>query len=73
MRHRPSHGIYFAVYEGMKEFLGANADGHWPLQTGLAAASGTIISDGVMTPLDVVKQRLQLAHSPYKGILGKMG
>ena len=67
----PSHGIYFVVYEYMKSFLGAtNADQrHRPLETGFAASVATIIADGFMTPLDVVKQRLQLANHPYKGAI----
>ena len=66
---RPSHGIYFAVYEYMKILLGANDGGHRPLETSVAAIAATCVGDAVMTPLDVVKQRLQLANTPYKGIL----
>jgi solute carrier family 25 iron transporter 28/37 len=38
------------------------------LATALAGASATLVNDAVMTPVDVVKQRLQVAHSPYKGV-----
>lgn len=63
----PAHGIYFAVYEALKDRFGANKGGHRPLETAAAATLATVISDGVMTPLDVVKQRLQLEAHPYKG------
>jgi solute carrier family 25 iron transporter 28/37 len=66
----PSHGVYFVVYEYMKNFLGAsNDDQHRPLETGFAASLATIVADGFMTPLDVVKQRLQLANHPYNGAI----
>lgn len=69
----PSHGLYFVVYEYMKTFLGADEDRHRPLETSLAAAAATIVADAFMTPLDVVKQRLQLPNSPYKGALDCAG
>ena len=66
----PSHGLYFVVYEYMKNFLGAsNDDTHRPLETSVAAAIATVIADGFMTPLDVVKQRLQLPNNPYKSAM----
>ena len=65
----PSHGIYFVVYEYMKSFLGATDDEHRPLETSAAAAAATVVADAFMTPLDVVKQRLQLANSPYNGVM----
>ncbi|QDZ20517.1 mitochondrial solute carrier protein [Chloropicon primus] len=66
----PSHGLYFVVYEYMKSFLGVtNDDKHKPFETGFAAAAATVVADAFMTPLDVVKQRLQLANSPYVGLM----
>ncbi|KAJ7950036.1 Mitochondrial carrier protein [Quillaja saponaria] len=63
----PSHAVYFSVYEFCKEaFSGGN-----PNNFGAHAASGvcaTVASDAVLTPMDVVKQRLQLKNSPYKGV-----
>ncbi|XP_028764566.1 mitoferrin isoform X2 [Neltuma alba] len=63
----PAHAVYFSVYEVCKEkFSGGN-----PNNPAAHAASGvcaTMASDGVMTPMDVVKQRLQLKSSPYKGV-----
>ena len=65
----PAHAVYFATYEGAKEALGGNQPGHQVLATGAAGALATVAADAVMTPLDVVKQRLQLANTPYKGML----
>lgn len=57
---RPVHAVYFAAYEMTKEHLGANRPGHHPIASATAASIATIISDGLMTPVDVVKQRLQV-------------
>ena len=64
----PAHAVYFTTYEVAKEGLGGNRGGHQPLATAGAGATATIVADAVMTPADVVKQRLQLANSPYTGI-----
>ena len=66
---RPAHALYFATYELAKESLGGNEGGHHPAATAIAGAIATIVNDGVMTPSDVIKQRLQVANSPYKGVL----
>ena len=65
---RPAHALYFATYEVAKEALGGNASGHHPVSTAVAGSIATIVNDGVMTPSDVVKQRLQVANSPYRGM-----
>jgi hypothetical protein len=52
----------------MKLQLGVDRKTHAPLATALSGATATIVNDAVMTPGDVIKQRLQLASSPYKGI-----
>ncbi len=67
--HRPAHAIHFAVYERAKELLGGNRGGYQVPATAAAGATATLAHDAIMTPVDVVKQRLQMAHSPYKGIL----
>jgi len=56
----PSHAAYFSVYEVMKEFSGANSPGHHPLAAGISGATATIAHDSILTPMDVVKQRVQL-------------
>ncbi|KAL6979034.1 hypothetical protein U1Q18_020700 [Sarracenia purpurea var. burkii] len=64
----PAHAVYFSVYEVCKKaFSGGN-----PNNSAAHALSGvfaTVASDAVFTPMDVVKQRLQLRGSPYEGVL----
>ncbi|KAL5580638.1 hypothetical protein UlMin_013080 [Ulmus minor] len=63
----PAHAVYFSIYEFCKKsFSGGN-----PNNSAAHAISGvfaTIASDAVFTPMDMVKQRLQLNNSPYKGV-----
>ncbi|XP_062086662.1 uncharacterized protein LOC133792749 [Humulus lupulus] len=63
----PAHAVYFSVYEICKEFF----SGGNPNNSIAHATSGvfaTVASDAVFTPMDMVKQRLQLSNSPYKGV-----
>ncbi|KAL8509246.1 hypothetical protein ACS0TY_016441 [Phlomoides rotata] len=63
----PAHAVYFSVYEASKKFLSSGN----PNNSAAHAASGvlaTVASDAVFTPMDVVKQRLQLKGSPYRGV-----
>jgi hypothetical protein len=39
------------------------------MDTAAAGAVATIVNDALMTPGDVIKQRLQLANSPYTGVI----
>ncbi|KAH9555003.1 hypothetical protein CY35_08G092200 [Sphagnum magellanicum] len=64
----PAHAVYFSVYEVCKQKLGGNEKGYHPLAHGAAGALATVASDAVFTPMDVVKQRLQLKHTPYRGL-----
>ncbi|KAL0038343.1 hypothetical protein WJX77_002827 [Trebouxia sp. C0004] len=64
----PAHALYFATYELAKDALGGNEGGHHPMATAVAGSMATVVNDGVMTPSDVVKQRLQVANSPYRGM-----
>ncbi|KAF7845277.1 mitoferrin-like [Senna tora] len=64
----PAHAVYFSVYEICKErFSGGVPAGNSAAHAG-AGVCATVASDAVMTPMDVVKQRLQLKRSPYKGV-----
>jgi solute carrier family 25 iron transporter 28/37 len=69
MLPRPAHALHFAVYEYAKESFGGNRRGYQWLPTAAAGATATLVNDGFMTPVDVIKQRLQVAHSPYRGVL----
>eukprot|EP00164_Ancoracysta_twista_P002023 GFYU01002668.1.p1 GENE.GFYU01002668.1~~GFYU01002668.1.p1 ORF type:complete len:345 (-),score=79.55 GFYU01002668.1:684-1718(-) len=64
----PAHSAYFAIYETAKRKLGADDPStHTPLASGACGAMATIVHDGIMTPMDVCKQRLQLGY--YKGVV----
>jgi len=56
----PAHALYFSSYELVKGFAG-----HSHLGNAAAGAAATTMHDCIMTPLDTMKQRLQLGH--YKG------
>eukprot|EP00741_Cyanophora_paradoxa_P017451 tig00020965_g16860.t1 len=62
----PAHAIYFATYEAAKIAYGGDSPGHHPLATGAAGATATVVQDAIMTPCDVVKQRMQLGQ--YRSI-----
>ncbi len=57
---RPAHALHFAVYEAVKDRLGGNETGHNPLVAGFSGAVATAFNDAIMTPADVIKQRLQV-------------
>ncbi|CAN0076233.1 unnamed protein product, partial [Ectocarpus sp. 13 AM-2016] len=63
----PAHALYFSVLEYCKDRLGVNQPGHQPAGAAVAGAAATVFHDAVMTPMDVVKQRLQLGY--HKGML----
>ena len=68
----PAHAVYFAVYEAAKkEFTrdSSGNDGMAALGHAAAGAVATVASDAVLTPMDVVKQRLQLQRSPYRNVM----
>jgi solute carrier family 25 iron transporter 28/37 len=48
--------------------LAGHSGAYVTLATAAAGAAATLLNDAVMTPVDVVKQRLQVAHSPYCGV-----
>jgi hypothetical protein len=68
----PSHALYFATYEAAKVlYAGGAADaaaGPHPLAAAAAGATATVVNDGCMTPWDVVKQRMQVSHSPFRSV-----
>ncbi|XP_038692518.1 mitoferrin-like isoform X2 [Tripterygium wilfordii] len=63
----PAHAVYFSVYEICKEFFSrGNPDN--PAAHAISGVCATIASDAVFTPMDMVKQRLQLGNGMYKGV-----
>jgi solute carrier family 25 (mitochondrial iron transporter), member 28/37 len=69
----PAHAIYFGSYEYFKRiFSSLNNDSFPPLfgsmGTSLAGGLATALSDAVMTPFDVIKQRMQLRKSEFRTI-----
>eukprot|EP00051_Salpingoeca_urceolata_P009080 m.111422 g.111422 ORF g.111422 m.111422 type:complete len:322 (+) comp16116_c1_seq2:374-1339(+) len=65
----PAHALYFGTYEQAKIFFGANSPTeHRHLATGAAAVTASLAHDLFMNPIDVVKQRLQVFGSPYRGV-----
>ncbi|GLU02589.1 hypothetical protein SLE2022_198340 [Rubroshorea leprosula] len=64
----PAHAVYFSVYEMCKKyFSGGNPDNS--LAHAVSGVFATVASDSVFTPMDMVKQRLQLGNSTnYRGV-----
>ncbi|EGV60245.1 mitochondrial carrier [Yamadazyma tenuis ATCC 10573] len=69
----PAHAVYFSVFEASKTFLVNNfttsrnrsrivTDENHPLIASGAGIAATIASDALMTPFDVLKQRMQASH-----------
>ncbi|KAL3050324.1 mitoferrin-2 [Trematomus bernacchii] len=67
----PAHALYFASYEKLKKTLsdaihpGANSH----LANGTAGCVATVLHDAIMNPTEVVKQRMQMYNSPYRGVM----
>ena len=68
----PAHAAYFTIYEGCKARLtrdasasgpaAAGSSSSDPIAAGAAVALATMAHDVIMTPMDCIKQRLQLGH-----------
>ncbi|KXS20094.1 mitochondrial carrier [Gonapodya prolifera JEL478] len=79
----PAHALQFATYEMCKERFEVAVRQHSLKRTlssaeesrllhlshACAAAAGTVMHEGLMTPFDVVKQRMQLFGSAYRSPL----
>jgi solute carrier family 25 iron transporter 28/37 len=65
----PAHAMHFATYEFCKKRFGGNKEGHHPFSTAAAGICATIISDAILTPMDAVKQRMQLGARKYNGMI----
>lgn len=65
----PAHALYFSCYEFLKEVLTSGFGVNNHIAHGSAGCLATILHDGIMTPADVVKQRMQMYGSPYRGVV----
>jgi len=64
----PAHVGLFGTYEVSKTaFLDQGGEAHQPMRAALCGALATLAHDSVITPMDVVKQRLQMGR--YLGAL----
>ncbi|XP_013784988.1 mitoferrin-2-like [Limulus polyphemus] len=69
----PAHALYFSCYEKMKRvFSGTETGAHSPISQGAAGCLATLVHDAVMTPTDVIKQRMQMFSSPYRNTVDCM-
>lgn len=63
----PAHALYFSNYEAIKYYFTNHHDGSLPYWAGLLAGAAAVLGhDVIMSPLDTIKQRLQLGH--YAGM-----
>ncbi|RZF49101.1 hypothetical protein LSTR_LSTR008387 [Laodelphax striatellus] len=60
----PAHGMYFVAYEYFKVQLSSNFNKN--VAYGVSGAIATTVHDGLMVPIDAIKQRRQMKGSPYK-------
>ncbi|XP_031732966.1 mitoferrin-2-like [Anarrhichthys ocellatus] len=67
----PAHALYFASYEKIKfslsDTIHPGANSHFA--NGVAGCMATVLHDVIMNPAEVVKQRMQMFNSPYRGVL----
>lgn len=70
----PAHAVYFGTYEYVKKQLVNEADNsHQPLRIAVAGSAATVVSEALMNPFDVIKQRMQLqTGSSFLGTIGRI-
>jgi solute carrier family 25 (mitochondrial iron transporter), member 28/37 len=70
----PAHALYFSSYEVVKAAFTSRETGQVsPLGSSLAGAAAVVSHDLIMTPLDTIKQRMQLGHySSVKSAISRM-
>ncbi|XP_045455444.1 mitoferrin [Melitaea cinxia] len=65
----PAHACFFATYEQSKHTLSQlTRHRHDHITHGLSGCLASLVHDAVSNPAEVVKQRLQMANSPYRGV-----
>ncbi|KAG9354748.1 hypothetical protein JZ751_001461 [Albula glossodonta] len=65
----PAHALYFACYERVKRGLSDVIQNGGNSHIANAGSLATVLHDAVMNPAEVVKQRMQMYNSPYRGLL----
>lgn len=65
----PAHALYFASYENLRDKLQRARLLPHALAPAAAGVAATLIHDAIMTPADVVKQRMQMYNSPFASCL----
>jgi len=65
----PSHAFYFATYEIVKQALGCNTPGYHVAGNAMAGGCAIMVHDSIVTPLDVIKQRLQVYNSTHRHVI----
>lgn len=63
----PAHIALFTSYEYVKGRILNENDAHEPARAALCGASATLCHDAILTPMDVVKQRMQLGRYKHVG------
>ncbi|CAG9569627.1 unnamed protein product [Danaus chrysippus] len=65
----PAHACFFATYEQSKHTLSQlTRHRHDHIIHGLSGCLASLVHDAVSNPTEVVKQRLQMLNSPYRGV-----
>ncbi|XP_039760815.1 mitoferrin-1 [Pararge aegeria] len=65
----PAHACFFATYEQSKHTLSQlTRHRHDHITHGLSGCLASLVHDAVSNPAEVVKQRLQMLNSPYRGV-----
>lgn len=65
----PAHACFFATYEHCKHTLSNyTRHRHDHIVHGLSGCIASLVHDAVSNPTEVVKQRLQMLNSPYRGV-----
>lgn len=65
----PSHAAHFATYEAARNVMGLSRDTHSPISNAVTGICATMAHDAIATPMDVVKQRLQMYNSKFGGVV----
>ncbi|CCH42965.1 Mitochondrial RNA-splicing protein MRS4 [Wickerhamomyces ciferrii] len=67
----PAHAVYFGTYEYVKkQLIHEDDNSHQPLRVAIAGSAATVVSEALMNPFDVIKQRMQLHTGLQKLGLG---